>query len=179
MLFFKRKKKICAVCGADQDTTRIVGFDPTNRGEFKELGIGEYLCIPHLKEKWKKHLDNYEGISFCSLLGSGFTSYSYITLERAGEFSVEKKDISILNDLIENDRREKKCSRCGERARFFMLEAPYDLIRVKNLRCEHSQLLCGKHFMDKVVEEIETKNLKLNEITIPFGQRGIYMSGDC
>ena len=182
MFKFLKKTKSCFVCGVSDKSRELVGFDPTNRGEYPELGKKENLCTNHLREKLKSALGKYQGFSVCYLPLKGWNSYSYITLEHALEWGVEKDGIKTLNLIIDEYKEKNSCNKCSKKSRFFLFDYSYDESRLKALESDihrdKLEMFCGEHFAERIVREIESKNLKIDEINIPYGDRGIYMQGE-
>lgn len=177
-----QKKKTCSLCGATSDTTKIVNFDPTNRGEFKEAGTKESLCIDCLNKKWAEALKNYQGVSVCFFPVKGLNSYSYITLERAKEWSLEERDINLLNDII-NRHSGEKCKKCSTNGNFLLFNFPYynyetNEVILRTKTNEIPEALCGECFVQRIIKEIELQNLSIDEINTPFGKKGVYMAGE-
>jgi len=173
-----QRKKICSVCGTSSDITKIVIFDPTNRGEFKESEVGkkEFLCIGCLKERWQEFLKKYNGVAVCYLPLKGYNSYSYITLERAKEWALKDQEIEVLQNIV-SAHQNAKCSKCSGRGNFLLYNYPYKSTRVLENQ-ETPTPLCGKCFCERIIQEIEFQGLKIDEINTPFGEKGIYMHGE-
>ena len=178
-----KKIKECSVCGANSDTTKIIGFDPTNRGEFKESEVGkpEDLCINCFKEKWENALEKYAGTAICFLPLQKHNSYSCVPLERAKEWALEDEEIRILNDIINKYSGDKKCNKCHGRGNFLFFNYPYDSEKIyaSSENKEEPAFFCGKCFSQRIIQEIDSQNLSIDEINIPFQARELYMHGEC
>lgn len=185
MLGIFRRKKICSNCGISNETSKIIGFDPTNRDEFQEIEVGkkETLCTNCLKKRWEEALKKYQGIAVCFLPVKELNSYSYTTLDRAKEWSISEEEISLLEQII-NKYSQEKCQNCSAtRGNFLFFSFPYynpqtEEIILKNNPQEIPQPLCGHCFAQRIVQEIEMQNLSIDEINTPFGEKGIYMAGE-
>lgn len=174
-MFGLLKKKTCSMCGADKKTTKIIVFDPTNRGEFPEMGEKKLLCIDHVEENWKRELENFKGRAVCYLPEKGWNSYSYIPLDRAEEWNIEPNEISALSNII--NTHHKQCKECNKDGKFMLFDCSYDGQKISK-DDKTTQILCGKHFVDAIVLEIKSKDLKIDEINTPFGDKGLYMQGE-
>ena len=170
---FKKGKK-CAICGASNKTSKIICYDPTNRGKIPELGVKQYLCLTHLPDIWIPGMDNYNGFSICYLPQKGWNSYSYTTLDRAKYWALSKKEIGVLDGLINEHNDNASCSQCSKKAVFLL----YNNIYGAEASPEPPKLLCGEHFVKRIIQEIQSKNLSIDEINIPFGDKGLYMHGE-
>jgi len=174
--FFK-SHNTCSVCGQTDDTTKIVGFDPTNRREFKEFGDPKNLCLNHLQSEWLSGLKRFYGLSVCFPPLKSWNSYSYITLDRATGWGFKKDEIEALNSLVDKYTGTKKCDKCGGDAQFFYHNLP--LSSGKDfMSLGDPEALCSKHFVDLIISQIRELDLEIEEINLPFGDRGIYMQGE-
>ena len=173
MFNFFRKEKKCSICGITSEKNTIFGFDPSNRGEFPEFGKKEDLCINHLSQRWMLKLEKYNGFSICYLPLKGWNSYSYTALKNASGWGVTKDDIGRLDKAIDNYVKLGKCLRCSKKAKFALFNHIYG-----ESTQEVPKLLCEEHFVKEIIQEIVSKNLSIDEINIPFEDKGIYMHGE-
>lgn len=176
-IFGKSKKILCSVCGADSQTNKIIYFDPTDRGRHKELGVPEYVCLNHLREKWEKQLRQYRGFSICFLPCKGYNSYSYTTMDRTLNWGVTKKSQEELIRLANKYRLNPKCSSCSGSGKFGLFNNTYPE-REEFFPKVEPTILCEKHFIDRILQEIESHDLKIDEIGGAFGETGVYMQGE-
>lgn len=179
--FFKRTKE-CAVCHVTSDTTTLFGFDPTNRGGFPELGKTESVCVHHLKEKWLPYLDQYKHKSVCMLPLKGWNSYSYSPLSEVQDWGVSKEEIVVMTDFLLK-KTDKNCDQCKNDAVFFVSEKLLNsdvVMRYKEpiFDGENISSFCPNHFVDRIVQEFQKNNSKIDEINVPYKEEdGVYMFG--
>jgi hypothetical protein len=178
---FGKSKKICSICGADEQSSKIIYFDPTDRGRLKNLGKAEYVCLNHLGEKWENQLREYRGISICFLPEKGYNSYSYATLDRISDWGVDKKSQEELNHIIDNVIHTK-CQICSEVGHFVLFDFSYDGKRLHESNEDLSQdglkILCADHFIERILGEIKNCDIKIDEIGGTYGDKGVYMQGE-
>jgi len=167
------KEKHCSVCGVSNKTTKIIGYDPSNRGEFPELGSKQFLCINHLPDIWIAGMNNFNGLAVCYLPKEGWNSYSYTTLDRAKDWDLSKKKIDEMDNII-NEHKNTSCSQCSKKANFIL----YDDSLHGEASSKQVKPFCKEHFVKRIVQEIQSKDLSIDEINIPFGDKGLYMSGE-
>lgn len=170
---FIRKAK-CSICGVTRENDIVLTYDPSDRNSNKNYGKAKNLCIKHFSETWIDDLKDFSGYSFCFLPAQNWNSYSYITLDRAGSWNISRSEIENIDGAINERLVNKNCLYCSGSAHFLLCESEY----TENIdRCDLKEL-CYKHFAQLVIEEIVKNKLMLDEVTLPYGNRGLFMQGE-
>ena len=181
MFDFLRRGKTCCECGLGKKNAHLIGFDPSNRGENVGAMGREYFCPEHLKNRWRNEMEKFQGYAVCYLPSDGWNSYSYITFDRAEEWAVEQEETEIMRTIVEKFAGMHTCQRCAKQARFFVMPYPFDVKRIiasiEKLDMQQPEMLCSDHFIDRIIDEITNKSLKIDEIGPAFGEQGFYMHG--
>jgi len=178
--FLKKKPRTCSVCQTTDQTSIIVGFDPSNRGEFKQFSPRQELCLDHLKEQWKVLIQNFSGIAFCYYPSKGWNSYSYTTLDKVSTWGIPKNEINLIKDFLEIPSYQH--NRCPHQNHHFLL-VDVNITQEKSI-CQYNstdlnpRFLCPNCFVDVIIDEIQSQNLKIDEINTPFETQGVYMNGE-
>jgi hypothetical protein len=178
MFDFLKKIHTCSICGKTSQNEKIVTYDSSSRGAIKENNPRQNLCLSHLESKWNIDLNVFTGRSVCFLPDKAYNSYSYSTLENAvQDFGLTDKEVSILSEKIQK-YYSQKCETCGQSANFIFYEFPYTKIDRNAEIVDNPRILCSTHFSQRIIKGIIVDDLKLDEITAPYGNEGIFISGE-
>jgi len=176
-IFSKRKSK-CEVCQLSSDQGIIVGYDPTDRGEFSQNGEKQKLCLTHFKEKFLEDIKSFDGFAACFLPKKKWNSYSYISLDKAKEWNISEKDITEIKVQLQQASLSQRCSYCPSAPHFLFYNYAYEPDFYKKKLVQKPKVFCARHLVEQIVLEIKSRNLQIDEINLPYGAFGLYMHGD-
>ena len=183
MFGFFNKERLCAVCRASSHERMVVGVDLSSRGEIPGNPGHQYLCREHAQQVLATHLSSFKGGAVCIEPLKGFNAYGYIIFERAREWAIEKDQAERAKHLLPAG---EACLHCEENAHYAYCDQKVYYKNILTLKNPHQLkavinpiFYCSAHFVEALLQHFETHGSKIREITPPYGNEGIYLSGEC